>query len=130
MGGYFEARRFVRKWVLGNLFRFYTQEMLPNGALNSVHIGEEAELVRRICQLFLEGNSSYWIKRILEADGIKIVIGNTVWQATVIDKMLANEKYMGDALLQATDFGIGAEAIKSMNKIDSNLKKVTIKINS
>ena len=28
--------------------------------------------------------------------------GNTVWQATVIDKMLTNEKYMGDALLQKT----------------------------
>lgn len=42
------------------------------------------------------------IKRILESEGIRTVTGNTVWQATVIDKMLTNEKYMGDALLQKT----------------------------
>lgn len=51
---------------------------------------------------FFEDNSSYKIKRMLEADGIKTVTGHTVWSATVIDKMLANEKYMGDALMQKT----------------------------
>ena len=69
---------------------------------NLVIVPEEAEVVRRIFRLFLEGNSSYRIKRILEADGIKTVTGNTIWQASVIDKMLSNEKYMGDALLQKT----------------------------
>ena len=28
--------------------------------------------------------------------------GKNLWHATVIDKMLSNEKYMGDALLQKT----------------------------
>ena len=65
-------------------------------------VPEEAELVRRIYRLFLEGNSSYRIKRILESEGIKTVTGNTAWQETVIDKMLTNEKYMGDSLLQKT----------------------------
>ena len=69
---------------------------------NLVSVPEEAELVRRIFRLFLEGNSSYRIKEALEADGIPTVIGNTKWSATVIDWMLSNEKYMGDALLQKT----------------------------
>ena len=69
---------------------------------NLIIVPEEAEVVRRIFRLFLEGNSSYRIKQILEADGIRTATGNTVWQATVIDKMLVNEKYMGDALLQKT----------------------------
>lgn len=51
---------------------------------------------------FLQGNSSYRIKRVLEADDVKTVTEHTVWSATVIDKMLSNEKYMGDALMQKT----------------------------
>ena len=65
-------------------------------------VPEEAELVRRIFRLYLEGNSSYRIKRILESEGIKTVTGKSTWQASTIDKMLSNEKYMGDALLQKT----------------------------
>lgn len=69
---------------------------------NLVIVPEEAELVRRIFRLFLEGNSSYRIKEVLETDGIPTVTGNTKWSASVIDRMLSNEKYMGDALLQKT----------------------------
>lgn len=57
---------------------------------NLVIVAEEAELVRRIFRLFLEG-TSYQIKRMLEADSNKTVTGHTVWSATLIDKMLANE---------------------------------------
>lgn len=52
--------------------------------------------------VFLEGNSSYKIKEVLEADGIRTVTGSPKWSASVIDRMLSNEKYMGDALLQKT----------------------------
>lgn len=45
---------------------------------NLVIIPEEADLVRRIFRLFLEGNSSYKIKRILEADGILTVYRTAV----------------------------------------------------
>lgn len=38
----------------------------------------------------------------MERIRIKTVTGKTKWQATVIMKMLRNEKYMGDALLQKT----------------------------
>ena len=94
------VRRFEDGKVIVNHSKFMGYTKDKDG--NLVIVPEEAELVRRIFRLFLEGNSSYRIKRILEADGIPTVTGNTVWQATVIDKMLSNEKYMGDALLQKT----------------------------
>lgn len=42
------------------------------------------------------------IAKHLEEKGIKTVTGNDKWHAAVIEKMLRNEKYMGDALLQKT----------------------------
>lgn len=94
------VRKFESGTVIVNHSKFlgYTKDK----DRNLVIVPEEAELVRRIFRLFLEGNSSYRIKRMLEADSIKTVTGHTVWSATVIDKMLANEKYMGDALMQKT----------------------------
>ena len=94
------VRKFENGTVIVNHSKFLGYTKDKEG--NLVIVPEEAELVRRIFRLFLEGNSSYRIKRILEADSIKTVTGHTVWSATVIDKMLANEKYMGDALMQKT----------------------------
>ncbi len=94
------VRRFEDGKVIVNHSKFMGYTKDKDG--NLVIVPEEAEVVRRIFRLFLEGNSSYRIKQILEADGIRTATGNTVWQATVIDKMLVNEKYMGDALLQKT----------------------------
>ncbi len=94
------VRKFESGKVIVNHSKFLGYTKDKDG--NLVIIPEEADLVRRIFRLFLEGNSSYKIKRILEADGILTVTGKTVWQATVIDKMLTNEKYMGDALMQKT----------------------------
>jgi len=81
-----------------NKFLGYTKD--ENGEL--VIVPEEAELVRRIFRLYLEGNSSIKIAKILKADGIKTVTGMDTWQPSVLDQMLRNEKYMGDALLQKT----------------------------
>lgn len=94
------VRRFESGKVIVNHSKFLGYTKDKDG--NLVVVPEEAKLVRRIFRLYLEGNSSYRIKRILEADGIRTVTGNAVWQATVIDKMLSNEKYMGDALMQKT----------------------------
>ena len=94
------VRRFEDGKVIVNHCKFMGYTKDKDG--NLIIVPEEAEVVRRIFRLFLEGNSSYRIKQILEADGIRTATGNTVWQATVIDKMLVNEKYMGDALLQKT----------------------------
>lgn len=94
------VRKFESGKVIVNHSKFLGYTKDKDG--NLVIVPEEAELVRRIFRLFLEGNSSYGIKRMLEADGILTVTGNTEWHATVIDKMLSNEKYMGDALMQKT----------------------------
>lgn len=94
------VRQFENGVVRVNCKKFlgYTRDKDGNLAI----VPEEAELVRRIFRLFLEGNSSYRIKELLETDGIRTVTGNAKWSATVIDRMLSNEKYMGDALLQKT----------------------------
>lgn len=94
------VRKFESGTVIVNHSKFLGYTKDKDG--NLVIVPEEAELVRRIFRLFLEGHSSYKIKRLLEADGVKTVTGHTVWSATVIDRMLDNEKYMGDALMQKT----------------------------
>lgn len=81
-----------------NKFMGYTKD--ENGEL--VVVPEEAEIVRRIFCLYLEGNSYAKIAKILDDDGILTVTGKTEWCPSVIDKMLSNEKYMGDALMQKT----------------------------
>lgn len=81
-----------------NKFMGYTK----NEAGELVIVPEEAEIVRRIFQLYLEGNSFAQITRQMEADGVLTATGRSEWYASVIEKMLSNEKYMGDALLQKT----------------------------
>jgi DNA invertase Pin-like site-specific DNA recombinase len=81
-----------------NKFMGYTKD--ENGELTIVP--EEADIVRRIFRLYLEGSSFVQIAKILEGDGVKTATGKTEWCPSVIDQMLSNEKYMGDALLQKT----------------------------
>lgn len=69
---------------------------------NLVIVPEEAEIVRRIFRMYLEGSSLVQITRSLEADKIKTATGKDKWNTSVISRMLVNEKYMGDALLQKT----------------------------
>jgi hypothetical protein len=67
-----------------------------------VIVPEQAEIVRRIFRMYLEGSSILEITRALEADKIKTVTGKDTWHPGVIERMLINEKYMGDALMQKT----------------------------
>lgn len=67
-----------------------------------VIVPEQAEIVRRIFRMYLEGSSIGEIIKALEADKIKTVTGKEIWHPGVIEKMLVNEKYMGDALMQKT----------------------------
>lgn len=69
---------------------------------NLVIVAEEAEIVRRIFRMYLEGSSLVQITKTLEEDKIKTVTGKDKWNSSVISRMLVNEKYMGDALLQKT----------------------------
>lgn len=63
---------------------------------------EEAAVVRRIFSRYLIGHSVRKICCDLMADGIKTSRGKTVWHDSVVQNMLQNEKYIGDALLQKT----------------------------
>lgn len=65
-------------------------------------VPEEAEVVKRIYREYLEGGSTVSIAKGLEQDGIKNGIGSTKWYGTTVQKILSNEKYIGDALLQKT----------------------------
>ena len=61
---------------------------------------EKADTVRLIFDLFLSGKSVTGIARELTARGIKSPMGKDKWVAPTVYKMLTNEKYCGDALLQ------------------------------
>lgn len=63
---------------------------------------KEAEIVKRIFREYLEGASCKKIANGLERDGILTSRGKTSWHDTTIRKILENEKYIGDALLQKT----------------------------
>ena len=63
---------------------------------------KEAEVVKRIFREYLEGQSYCTIGKGLTADGIKTAAGNERWIPSTLHKILRNEKYMGDALLQKT----------------------------
>ena len=63
---------------------------------------EQSEVVKRIYREYLEGSSMDKISAGLEADGILTGAGKEKWHTSTINKILRNEKYMGDALLQKT----------------------------
>ena len=63
---------------------------------------EQAAVVRRIFSRYLLGHSVRQIVTDLMADGIKTATGKEVWHDSVVQKMLRNEKYIGDAILQKT----------------------------
>lgn len=67
-----------------------------------VIVPEEARVVKRIFLEYLEGASLLEICRGLEADGILTGAHKPIWRPETVRKMLRNEKYMGDALLQKT----------------------------
>ena len=94
------VRQFENGVVYVNHKKFLGYTKGKDGNLEIVP--EEAALVRRIFRLFLEGYSSIKIADMLMKEGIVTVTGKEKWHATVIDRMLSNEKYMGDALLQKT----------------------------
>jgi DNA invertase Pin-like site-specific DNA recombinase len=81
-----------------NRFMGYTKD--EEG--NLIIIPEEAEIIKRIYREYLEGKSLAGIGRDLEKDGILTAAGKPRWRPETIKKILMNEKYIGDALLQKT----------------------------
>ena len=61
---------------------------------------DEAVIVKRIFSMFLQGMTPYGIAAKLTVDGILSPGKKPHWNAGTVKRMLANEKYKGDALLQ------------------------------
>ena len=81
-----------------NTCRFMGFDKLSDGRM--VVNEEEAKLVRRVFEEFLEGFSCSTIAARLNEEGIPGVSGEPKWISPTIEGMLKNEKYMGDSLLQ------------------------------
>ncbi|MVX64212.1 recombinase family protein [Clostridium chromiireducens] len=81
-----------------NRFLGYTKDEDRNLVIDPV----EAEVVKRIYYEYLEGASLEQIGKSLEGDGIITAAGKARWRSETLKKILQNEKYIGDALLQKT----------------------------
>lgn len=79
-------------------FLGYTKDQDGNLIIDPI----EAEIIKRIYREFLDGKGATRITRGLEQDGILTGTGNQRCHPSTVDKILRNEKYMGDALLQKT----------------------------
>ena len=81
---------------------------------------KQAEIVRRIYREFLSGRLPLDIAKGLNRDGICGVHGRPCWAAVTIIRMLKNEKYVGDLLMQKTytkNF-IGKVQIKNAGEVE------------
>ena len=65
-------------------------------------VPEEAETVRSIFNLYLDGYTLLNIAQILMDQKITTATGKSEWTKSAIQSILKNEKYVGDALLQKT----------------------------
>ena len=93
-------RRFEQGRLFINATKFLGYDKNQNG--NLVINEKQAKIVRRIYTEFLDGKGANRIARELERDRVQNWNGKAKWYENSIRKMLTNEKYMGDALLQKT----------------------------
>ena len=61
---------------------------------------DQAEIVKRIYAMFMQGKSTYKIASILTEEKIQTPGKKTKWNPKTVEAILSNEKYIGDALLQ------------------------------
>ena len=81
-----------------NRFLGYTKDEEGNLIIEP----EEAEIIKRIYREYLEGASLKDICDSLMADNILTGAGKEKWIPSTVHKILTNEKYIGEALLQKT----------------------------
>lgn len=93
-------KKFERGEIRVNTTKFVGYDKGENG--NLVINEEQAKIVRRIFQVFLQGETPESIARTLKEEGVPGWNGKANWYPTTVQRMLQNEKYMGDALLQKT----------------------------
>lgn len=93
-------RRFEQGRVAVNHTKFLGYDKDEHG--NLVINEKQAKIVRRIYTDYLNGKGPNRIARELEEEGVPNWNGKPKWYESSIRKMLSNEKYKGDALLQKT----------------------------
>ena len=85
-----------------NCTRFLGYDKDENDRL--VIVESEAVVVRKIFELYLNGFGVRKIKKYLEENGYEIISAEferkNVWSTSTIDRILSNEKYVGDVLMQ------------------------------
>jgi DNA invertase Pin-like site-specific DNA recombinase len=93
-----------RKYEQGKVSVNYTKFLgYDKGEDGNLVINEkQAKVVRRIFKDYLDGKGANRIARELEDEGVPNWNGKTKWYESSIRKMLSNEKYKGEALLQKT----------------------------
>ncbi len=88
---------FQRKFEKDDIFKNYKNFMgytCVDGEI--VIVPEQAEVVRKIFELYLQGLTFGQIKMYLESMDIKTVTGKDTWDTTTIQKMFNNEKYRSE----------------------------------
>ncbi len=93
-------KKFERGEVRVNTTKFMCYDKDENGKL--IVNPQQAETVKFIYEKFLEGYSPESIAKDLNDNEIPGWTGKANWYPSAIQKMLQNEKYKGDALLQKT----------------------------
>ncbi len=86
------------------------------------YVSSRIRIYQRIYLECLEGASLLQIARGLEADGILTAANKPKWRPETLKKILQNEKYIGDALLQKTytvDF-LSKKRVVNNGKADYN----------
>ena len=86
-----------RKFEKGDIFTKYKNFMgytCVNGEI--VIVPEQAEVVRKIFDLYLQGLTLGQIKAYLEAQGINTVTGKDIWDTKTIQRMLTNDRVTED----------------------------------
>lgn len=73
----------------------------PDGEEGYVIVEEEAVIVKRIFREYLSGRTLRQIAADLNSEGITTKHGNK-WKPSAIERMLANEKYTGNAIMGKT----------------------------
>jgi hypothetical protein len=94
------SRRFEQGKVTVNHTKFMGYDKDEEG--NLILDEKQAKIVRRIYKDYLDDKGSNRIARELEDDGVPNWNGKVKWYESTKRKMLTNEKYKGDALLQKT----------------------------
>ncbi|MCS4487545.1 recombinase family protein [Streptococcus sciuri] len=105
-------KKFQRGELIINTKRFLGYDVNESGEL--IINEREAEIVRRIYQLYLSGMGMHRIAKLFNKEGVPTVTGGR-WHDTTIKNILSNEKYKGSALLQKY-FHDGVHGPKRLNQ--------------